>query len=199
VIVSAVGATTIEVEAVAVCTGLLESVTETAKLDVAIAEGVPEMMPVAGAMESPVGNWPVEIDHVYGAVPPVKFNEPLYTWATVAPGRGVEPMVSFGAAITKVKVEFVVCCGDPLSFTVTPKVKVPVTVGVPEITPLDADRDNPAGSWPELIEEANGAVPPVALTLALYEMPMVPEESEVVDIANVGAVLPGDAIITGTT
>jgi hypothetical protein len=62
VIVSAVGATMIELEAVAVCTGFPESVTVSEKLEVAIAVGVPEMTPVAGVIERPAGSWPDETD-----------------------------------------------------------------------------------------------------------------------------------------
>jgi hypothetical protein len=48
------------------------------------------------------------------------------------------------------------------------------------------------------MEKVYGAVPPVGLMLALYEVPITPEESEVVDIVNVGTLLAGGAIITGT-
>jgi hypothetical protein len=41
-----------------------------------------------------------------------------------------------------------VCAGDPLSFTMTANVEVPLAVGVPEITPaLESAR--PAGNFPE--------------------------------------------------
>lgn len=44
-----------------------------------------------------------------------------------------------------------VCTGDPLSFTVTLNVEVPVAVGVPEITPaLESAR--PAGRLPEAMD-----------------------------------------------
>ena len=41
-----------------------------------------------------------------------------------------------------------VCAGDPLSFSFTANVKVPVAVGVPEITPA-VESDRPPGSLPE--------------------------------------------------
>jgi len=65
-------ATAIEVLAVVVCTGLLESVTVTTKLlEAALEVGVPEMVPVDAESESPAGNWPEVTDQVYGVVPPL--------------------------------------------------------------------------------------------------------------------------------
>jgi hypothetical protein len=40
-----------------------------------------------------------------------------------------------------------------LSRTAAVKVNVPLAVGVPEITPLLADKANPAGRLPELIDQ----------------------------------------------
>src|SRR5208283_3639296 len=130
VIASPLGATTIEVGAVAVCTGLPESVTVTEKFEVAIVVGVPEIAPVEAEIERPLGNWPDEIDQMYGAVPPVALNELLYASVAVAPGSVAEPIASLGAAIVNVKVAAVACCGEPLSVTDTPSVNVPLAVGV---------------------------------------------------------------------
>jgi hypothetical protein len=47
--------------------------------------------------------------------------------------------------------EYAVCAGDPLSFTATVNVEVPVPVGVPEITP-PLERLRPAGRLPEEID-----------------------------------------------
>jgi hypothetical protein len=58
VIVSAFGATTIEVDADAVCTGLPESVTVIAKLNVPLVVGVPEITPVDAEIVRPLGSWP---------------------------------------------------------------------------------------------------------------------------------------------
>jgi hypothetical protein len=41
-----------------------------------------------------------------------------------------------------------VCCGDPLSVTVTAKLAVPLPVGVPEMPP-PLDRLRPAGRLPD--------------------------------------------------
>lgn len=40
--------------------------------------------------------------------------------------------------------------------------KLPVTVGVPEITPVVAAKLNPAGRAPELMLQVYGAVPPLS-------------------------------------
>jgi hypothetical protein len=58
--------------------------------------------------------------------------------------------------------------GLQLSVTVTPSGYAPVAAGVPLMTPLDA-RLNPAGRLPELTDQAYGAVPPAAVSVALYE------------------------------
>jgi hypothetical protein len=44
-----------------------------------------------------------------------------------------------------------VCTGDPLSFTATVNVELPLAVGVPEITPA-LESANPAGRPPEAID-----------------------------------------------
>ena len=68
---STVGAAMVMLKAlVAVCTGLLESVTWTVKLKVPAAVGVPEMTPLLLSV-NPVGSVPLAIDQVYGEVPPL--------------------------------------------------------------------------------------------------------------------------------
>jgi hypothetical protein len=113
----------------------------------------------------------------------------------------VEPSTSVvctgaGAATDKVSATVAVCCGEPLSVAVTPKEKVPLAVGVPEIAPVEAAKDMPAGSEPELILQVLAGVPPVAARLALYGVPKTPEGIEVVEIARLAAVVPDEAIMT---
>ncbi len=48
------------------------------------------------------------------------------------------------------------------SVTSTVKAKVPAFVGVPETTPLVADKDSPAGSAPDESFQVYGEVPPLA-------------------------------------
>jgi hypothetical protein len=55
------------------------------------------------------------------------------------------------AATDKVRVAVADRCGEPPSITVTPREKFPLTEGVPKIIPLDAVRDIPDGSWPEVM------------------------------------------------
>jgi hypothetical protein len=59
-----------------------------------------------------------------------------------APGAPLTVIDSFADAV---------CAGDPLSFTATVNVAVPLADGVPEITPA-LESDNPAGSFPELTD-----------------------------------------------
>ena len=57
-----------------------------------------------------------------------------------------------GAALTVIdSFAEAVWAGDPLSFTVTLKLAVPLAVGVPEITP-PLDSVNPAGKLPDAID-----------------------------------------------
>ena len=51
--------------------GLPASVTETVKLAVPVAVGVPEIRPEDGSRASPAGRLPPVMDQVYGVVPPV--------------------------------------------------------------------------------------------------------------------------------
>jgi hypothetical protein len=75
----------------------------------------------------------------------------LYELPVCAEPRPVDVIVSLSgaAAFTVIDSEAVcVCAGDPLSFTPTVNVEVPLAVGVPEITPA-LESANPAGSFPE--------------------------------------------------
>jgi hypothetical protein len=56
------------------------------------------------------------------------------------------------------------------SVAVIVKVDEPAVLGVPENTPAD-DRVKPAGSDPVVTENEYGAVPPVAVKVALYGRP----------------------------
>ena len=70
VIVSVVGATVIDSVAVFVCSGLLLSCTLTVKLDVPLAEGVPEITPPEESV-NPAGSVPELSTQEYGDVPPL--------------------------------------------------------------------------------------------------------------------------------
>jgi hypothetical protein len=49
----------------------LESTTETAKLKLPLALGVPETTPVLSPSTMPGGSWPDSVEKLYGAVPPL--------------------------------------------------------------------------------------------------------------------------------
>jgi hypothetical protein len=69
-----------------------------------------------------------------------------------------------GAALTVIDSAFV-AEAPTLSATFAVKLDVPVAVGVPVIAPLEATIDSPAGRLPEDIDQARGAVPPVAASV----------------------------------
>jgi hypothetical protein len=62
------------------------------------------------------------------------------------------------------------------------KLNEPEVVGVPEIVPVVADSVSPAGSAPELRLQLYGAVPPVAVSVVEYAVPVCPEGTELVEI-----------------
>lgn len=55
-----------------------------------------------------------------------------------------------------------VCAGLLLSVTVAVNPKVPLAVGIPEITPAPAARVKPAGRVPLVIDHPYAGVPPAA-------------------------------------
>ena len=73
----------------------------------------------------------------------------------VPPGKVVELMARGAPAPTRarVTVAVVVWVGEPASLTDTPKEKFPLTVGVPEIRPVEGARLSPAGRLPEEIDQ----------------------------------------------
>jgi hypothetical protein len=81
-----------------------------------------------------------------------------------------------------------VCTGDPLSFTATVNVAVPFAVGVPEIAP-PLDIVSPAGRLPEAIDHVYPGVPPLALNVALYELPLFAAPRLVDVIVSAGGVV----------
>jgi hypothetical protein len=72
------------------------------------------------------------------------------------------------------------------SVTLTVKVKVPAAVGVPEINPPALRGLSPVGRAPETNAQVYGGAPPVAPSVALYAVPVVPFERVVVVIASGG-------------
>ncbi len=72
------------------------------------------------------------------------------------------------------------------SVTRTVNVEALLTVGVPDISPVDELSVRPAGSVPVAMVHVNGAVPPVAARNSEYAMVLVPSGSVVVVITGVG-------------
>ena len=62
----------------------------------------------------------------------------------------------------RVTVDVAVWTGGPASLTVTPKEKLPLPVGVPEIAPVEGFKLRPVGRDPEEIAQVYGEAPPVA-------------------------------------
>jgi hypothetical protein len=123
------------------------SATITEKVDVPVAVGVPEMIPVAKSNESPGGRLPLNRLQVYGGLPPDAVKAAvLYGTFSVAAGRGgavkVSPAVTLevepGAAATLFA----------LSATEIVKLYVPIVVGVPLSAPVAALSVIPGGSPP---------------------------------------------------
>jgi hypothetical protein len=74
--------------------------------------------------------------------------------------------------------------GEPESVTLIVKLKVPAFVGVPEIIPVVADSARPLGKAPEVTPQLYGAVPPFAVSVVEYTLPVCPEGHELVVICT---------------
>jgi hypothetical protein len=113
--------------------------------------GVPEMTPVAGARERPAGNEPTDTDQANRDVPPVMAMVWLYGTPT-SPG-GNDKVVITGAALIVI-VNGLIPVAAILSVTMIVKLKTPMVVGVPEITPVVGAMVSPAGSAPTETDHA---------------------------------------------
>jgi hypothetical protein len=136
--------------AVAVCAGLLASVTLKVIVVLnAIAVGVPEMTPLVTPSVSPAGKVPAETVQVYGVVPPDAASAREY--ATPTCPSGIQPVDNFkvGKMIVSVRVAVLVCTGLPesvtLNFSDAPDT---AAVGVPVMVPVPVFSDSPAGNVP---------------------------------------------------
>ncbi len=102
-----------------------ESVRDTVKLNVPNAEGVPEITPVPAASESPPGNAPLAMAHLYAVVPPVAVSVVEYAVPIVPAGKVVVVMAS---AELRLMVTDAVCEGVLTAVAVTTAVLEAVTV-----------------------------------------------------------------------
>ena len=87
-----------------------------------------------------------------------------YDVPTVPPGSEDVLIVGGWAAATTMLRLFVAVLLFA-SFTCTVNEAVPDVVGVPEITPVEAARLNPAGKDPDEIDQVYGVFPPVAASV----------------------------------
>jgi hypothetical protein len=151
---------------VAFCTCEEESVTCTVKLDWAALVGVPLIVPLLVKLR-PAGNVPDAIVHEYGLVPPVALSVVEYEVPTVPLGSAAvlttTPFCGFtlmenGACAVRGGVEE--------SETCTVKLNWPEAVGVPLITPVVLDNDNPDGNAPDTTVKLYGVAAPVAFKVA---------------------------------
>jgi len=85
----------------------------------------------------------------------------------VPPGSEDVVIASAGGATTSDRVTVFVCTGLDESETEKVRLLVPLAVGFPEITPVDAARLSPEGRVPELIDQVYGLLPPVAFSVVL--------------------------------
>ena len=94
-------------------------------------------------------------------------------------------MLTTGAGFTTIDNDLAAVVTLLASLVVTVKVKVPVAVGVPEITPVAAAKDRPPGNAPDaMAHDAYGLVPPVAANVCEYEPPMLTAGND--DVLTVG-------------
>ena len=86
------------------------------------------------------------------------------------------------------------------SFAVIVRLEVPVAVGVPLMTPVAGLRARPEGRVPAVMLKVYGVVPPVACTVVVYGVPMVPPGGFALTIARAvpvpGPVLPAAKMVT---
>jgi hypothetical protein len=158
------------------------SVTCTVKLNVPLAVGPPESVPVVVPRERPLGSFPTLMLHEYGCVPPVAPNvTDGYGVPTVPTESDGWLIVSTAAAVTLIDNDWVLAvrCGVLLSQTLTVKLNSPLAVGVPEIVPVVSPIERPLGSCPLPMLHEYGCVPPVAPNVACgYGVSTVPPESD---------------------
>lgn len=88
------------------------------------------------------------------------------------------------ALMESVSATVLVCAGVAESATAKlMEVLVVAAVGVPETTPVLADKDSPAGSVPLATDQVYGALPPLAASVVVYATPTCPAGSVVVVMA----------------
>jgi len=126
--------------------------------DVPAAVGVPAI--VAPVSESPAGNDPAVIDHVYVPDPPFAASDCEYGAPTVPLASDAVEILS-AAGLTAILSCFDTGALAP-SLTCTVNPDVPAAVGVPEMfAPVS---ESPAGNDPAVIDHVYVPVPPFAVS-----------------------------------
>src|SRR4029077_703859 len=142
--------------------------------------GVPEITPVDATRLNPAGSVPALTLQVYGVVPPLACSVVVYALPAAPPGNDVVVTVGGCAAAATAILKAFAPVLFAASVTCTVNDTVPAAVGVPEITPVDATRLNPAGSVPALTLQVYGVVPPLACSVVEYAVPAAPPGNDVV-------------------
>jgi hypothetical protein len=138
------------------------SVTETEKVDVPVAVGVPEMMPVVSPNESPDGRLPFDRVQVYGAVPPDAVKAPVLYGTWSVPG-GREGATIAGVMVQEAGAVATISFESPTEIV---KLYSPTVVGFPLRMPV-VEIVIPGGRTPaETTNGAYGGVPPDAVNAA---------------------------------
>jgi hypothetical protein len=163
VIDSPVSATAIDVVTDLVRAGLEESFIAMVIGKLPPVVGVPETIPVLVARLSPAGNLPEEIDQVYGVVPPVAVRAFEYLTPLVPDGKDVVVIESAVSSTASEVARDLVRTGLDESLTVIVTAKCPPTVGAPEIVPVLAARLSPGESFPAVMAQVYGFLPPAAV------------------------------------
>lgn len=142
-----------------VCAGDSASATLTVTLYVPFEpeRGVPDRTPEELSV-NPAGML-FEKDQVYGPVPPVALSvcvNALPTVPVTEEGATIDSGLTAAADCTPVTCSDMgrdaVCVGLLVSVAVAVKFAVPEVEGVPVMAPVVGERDNPAGSWPEVTD-----------------------------------------------
>ena len=133
--------------------------TLTVTVEVPALLALPLITPVVLFRDSPAGSLPEAIVHVYGVDPPVAASLTEYATFLVATGSGDVVVICKGTVMVKLKA---LSDEDPIaSVTLTVKLEVPPTVGVPLMTP-DDDTLRPEARLPLTNDHVYGVDPPVA-------------------------------------
>src|SRR5581483_3646685 len=142
------------------------SATRTVKANCPAVLAIPAMRPFALKLR-PGGKAPPVTLQLYGGWPPLADSVCPYCTPEIPSGSETVPTDNGEVAALTAIEQFWVAEPEPLSDTRTVKADVPAAVGVPEICPRCPSSASPVGSWPVVIDQLYGDVPPAAASDAL--------------------------------